>query len=130
MRTRATFPLTAAGVTTLYAAGEYDSPVIRDALDYMDRQLNGFSRDWRGHYFFFYGNYYATQAWYTRGGKQWTRWYTRLRDDLLSIARHRRGADGKRRTYWESRHVGDAFATAVASIILQVPNHYLPIFQR
>ena len=45
--TRATFPLTAAGVTTLYAAGEYDSPIIRDALDYMDRQVEGFSRDWR-----------------------------------------------------------------------------------
>ncbi|MFK7742349.1 MAG: hypothetical protein AB8H80_18695, partial [Planctomycetota bacterium] len=30
--TRATFPLTAAGITTLYAAGEYDSPIIRDAL--------------------------------------------------------------------------------------------------
>jgi hypothetical protein len=36
---RATFPLTAAGVTTLHAAGEHDSPIIRDALDFMDRTV-------------------------------------------------------------------------------------------
>ncbi|MHC4849942.1 MAG: hypothetical protein ACYTEG_16025 [Planctomycetota bacterium] len=142
---RNSFALTAAGVTTIYQAGLYTQtdidrycrkrgirtvPRLVDCLSYLDENYEPIWRDYHDHYFFFYGNYYATQAWYTRGGKQWRRWYKRLRDDLLSIARHRRGADGKRRTYWESRYVGDTFATAVASIILQVPNHYLPIFQR
>ena len=142
---RNSFALTAAGLTTIYQAGLYTQsdvdrycrqrgittvPRIVDCLNYLDETYEPIWRDYSDHYFYFYGNYYATQAWYTRGGKQWRRWYTRVRDDLLSIARHRRGADGLRRTYWESRHVGDVFATAVASIILQVPNHYLPIFQR
>jgi len=142
---RNSFALTAAGLTTIYQAGLYSQsdvdrycrqrgittvPRLVDCLTYLDETYEPIWRDYSDHYFYFYGNYYATQAWYTRGGEQWRRWYTRVRDDLLSIARHRRGADGLRRTYWESRHVGDVFATAVASIILQVPNHYLPIFQR
>jgi len=142
---RNSFALTAAGLTTIYQAGLYSQgdvdrycrqrgirnvPRLIDCLNYLDETYEPIWRDYSDHYFYFYGNYYATQAWYTRGGAQWRHWYTRLRDDLLSIARHRRGADGLRRTYWESRHVGDVFATAVASIILQVPNHYLPIFQR
>jgi hypothetical protein len=142
---RNSFALTAAGLTTIYQAGLYSQadvdrycrqrgirtvPRLIDCLNYLDQTYQGIWREYSDHYFYFYGNYYATQAWYTRGGQQWRSWYTRLRDDLLSIARHRRGADGLRRTYWESRHVGDVFATAVASIILQVPNNYLPIFQR
>jgi len=142
---RNSFALTAAGLTTIYQAGLYTQtdvdrycrlkqirnvPRIVDCLRYLDATYEPIRRDYSDHYFFFYGNYYATQAWYTRGGKQWERWYTRLRNDLLHLAKHRRGADGKMRTYWESRYVGNAYATAVASIILQVPNHYLPIFQR
>jgi len=142
---RNSFALTAAGLTTIQQAGLYTQaditrycrsrgitkiPRIADCLQYLNDSYEPIWRDYADHYFFFYGNYYATQAWYTRGGRQWQRWYTRIRDDLLSIARHRRGPDGKTRTYWESKNVGDTFATAVASIILQVPNHYLPIFQR
>ncbi|MHC4953943.1 MAG: hypothetical protein ACYTGZ_08630 [Planctomycetota bacterium] len=142
---RNSFALTAAGLTTIQQAGLYTqrdvdrycrkhairvSPRLTDCLQYLNETYEPIWRDYSNHYFFYYGNYYATQAWYTRGGREWQRWYTRIRDDLLSIANHRRGPDGKRRTYWESRYVGDSFATAVAALILQVPNHYLPIFQR
>ena len=141
---RNSFALTAAGITTIHQAGLYTqadidrychkqgipAPRLTDCLQYLNETYEPIWREYSNHYFFFYGNYYATQAWYTRGGRQWRRWYTRIRDDLISVARHRRGTDGKRRTQWESRHVGDAYATAVAAIILQVPNHYLPIFQR
>ncbi|MEM8885770.1 MAG: prenyltransferase/squalene oxidase repeat-containing protein [Planctomycetota bacterium] len=142
---RNSFALTAAGLTTIYQAGLYNQreldrycaqrkirnvPRLVDCLQYIEDTYEPIWRDYHDHYFYFYGCYYATQAWYTRGGKEWRRWYTRLRDDLMSIARHRRGADGKRRTYWESRHVGDVYATAVSAIMLQVPTNYLPIFQR
>jgi hypothetical protein len=114
--TRATFPLTAAGVTTLYAAGEYDSPVIRDALDYMDRQVESFSNTTRDHYFYFYGHYYAVQAYYITGDPKWTKYFRMIKRHLLE----RQRADGS----WPCRTgPGDAFSTAVA---LQ----YLPIFQR
>jgi hypothetical protein len=121
--TRATFPLTAAGVTTLYAAGEYDSPIIREALDYMDRQVDAFSRDWQDHYFFYYGHYYAVQAYYITGDPKWTAYFRKLKARLLE----RQRANGS----WPCRvGPGDAFSTAVATLILQIPMQYLPIFQR
>lgn len=121
--TRATFPLTAAGVTTLYAAGEYDSPIIRDALDYMDREMLRFSNDNLGHYFFFYGHYYAVQAYYITGDPKWTQYFKKIKAILLDQQR----SDGS----WQCHTgPGDAFGTAVASLILQIPLQYLPIFQR
>ncbi|MBX3463344.1 MAG: terpene cyclase/mutase family protein [Planctomycetes bacterium] len=121
--TRATFPLTAAGVTTLYAAGEYDSPIIRDALDYMDRQVGAFSSDSQGHYFFYYGHYYAVQAYYITGDPKWTKYFRLIKGTLLQQQRR----DGS----WPCQvGPGDAFGTAVATLILQIPLQYLPIFQR
>jgi hypothetical protein len=121
--TRATFPLTAAGVTTLYAAGEYDSPIIRDALDFMDRTVASFSRDNEGHYFFFYGHYYAVQAYYITGDPKWTKYFRMIKTMLLQQQR----SNGS----WPCTvGPGDAFGTAVATLILQIPLQYLPIFQR
>lgn len=121
--TRATFPLTAAGVTTLYASGEYDSPIIRDALDYLDRRMVSFSEEWQDHYFFYYGHYYAVQAYYITGDPKWTSYFKTVKRMLLD--RQRR--DGSWRCY---PGPGDAFGTAVATLILQIPMQYLPIFQR
>ncbi|MBM4062491.1 MAG: terpene cyclase/mutase family protein [Planctomycetes bacterium] len=122
-QTRATFPLTAAGVTTLYAAGEYDNPIIRDALDYMDRQMPAFNDNWPEHYFFYYGHYYAVQAYYITGDPKWTKYFRTMRELLLRSQR----SDGR----WVcSTGPGDGFATAVATLILQIPLQYLPIFQR
>jgi len=127
-QTRATFPLTAAGVTTLYAAGEYDNQIIRDALDFMDRELRSFDDMYSGgpegaHYFFYYGHYYAVQAFYITGGNQWRRYFTEIKGRLLQMQQ----SDGSWRN---SPGPGAAFATAVATLILQIPLQYLPIFQR
>jgi len=120
---RATFPLTAAGVTTLYAAGEYDSPIIRDAVDYMNRQLPYFNDEHAGHYFFYYGHYYAVQAYYITGGNAWRAYFRATRQKLLDIQR----PDGS----WPCHAgPGEAFSTAVATLVLQIPFQYLPIFQR
>ncbi|MBL9078071.1 MAG: terpene cyclase/mutase family protein [Planctomycetes bacterium] len=121
--TRATFPLTAAGVTTLYAAGEYDSPIIRDALDFLDRQYRDFSRESQNHYFFYYGHYYAVQAYYITGDPKWTEYFRFMKRTLLA----QQQSDGS----WPCRvGPGAAFGTAVATLILQIPLQYLPIFQR
>jgi hypothetical protein len=121
--TRATPPLTAAGITTLYAAGEYDSPIIRDALDYLDRRLEGWSEENEGHYFFYYGHYYAVQAYYITGDPKWTKYFRTIKASLLRQQRR----DGS----WQCHTgPGDAFGTAVATLILQIPLQYLPIFQR
>lgn len=124
---RATFPLTAAGVTTLYAAGIYDDDLIRRAFDYMDAQLATFNDHYGsgfgGHYFFYYGHYYAVQAYYIAGGRAFDSYFRSMSRTLLDMQQ----ADGS----WPCRTgPGEAFSTAVATLILQIPFQYLPIFQR
>jgi hypothetical protein len=120
--------LTAAGVVTLYGAGIYNDRDIEAGLDYLERSLAGFTADYgtgagRGHYFFYYGNYYAVQAMYTAGGQRWERYYNFMRDSLLKMQE----PDGR----WPNGiGPGDTFGTAVATLILQIPYRFLPIFQR
>ncbi|MHC5064767.1 MAG: prenyltransferase/squalene oxidase repeat-containing protein, partial [Planctomycetota bacterium] len=120
---RSTVPLTAAGITTLHAAGIYDDPIINQAFDFLDSQLDQFNDYYTGHYFFYYGHYYAVQAYFTAGGRRWLDYFPNIRDRLL---RERR-PDGS----WPcNTGPGEAFATAIATLILQIPYQYLPIFQR
>lgn len=122
-QSRATFPLTAAGVTTLYAAGVYSSPDIDDAFRYLDGQLQAFNNQFRYHYFFYYGHYYAMQAYYIAGGQPWVQYFTTTREVLLGMQQPA--------GYWVCEPgPGNAFGTAVATLILQIPYQYLPIFQR
>ncbi len=124
---RATFPLTAAGIVTLYGAGVYDDRDIELGLDYLERNLREFSErhggDY-GHYFFYYGHYYAVQAMYVAGGERWRNYFQYVRKTLLEM----QSSDGT----WPNRGAGPgpAFSTAVATLILQIPYRYLPIFQR
>lgn len=119
---RSSYPLTAAGVTTLLGAGLYDDPLVANGLDYMrahENTINGRM----DHYFFFYGHYYAAQAHFIAGGEWWRNYFQRIREMLL----RGQGSDGS----WENRvGPGRAFSTAVAVLILQIPYGYLPIFQR
>jgi hypothetical protein len=55
------------------------------------------------------------------GGELWARWYPAIRDSL--IARQRE--DGS----WMDS-ICPEYGTAMACLILQMPNNYLPIFQR
>ncbi|MHC4957063.1 MAG: prenyltransferase/squalene oxidase repeat-containing protein [Planctomycetota bacterium] len=141
---RNSFALTAAGLTTMYQAGLYRDrdidafarkhkirrrPRVRYCLEYLRNHYDQVWHEYHDHYFYYYGNYYAAQAMYALGGDLWRSWYRMVRNDLLSVAVTRDGKGGKE-AYWRSKYVGDAFPTAVSAIILQVPNHYLPIFQR
>jgi len=114
------FPRSAAGVVALQSAGEYDSKEIRDAIAY----LRQFTRDIKlgnrySHYF--YGHYYAAQAMWLRGGDDWNEWYPAIRNELI---RHQLPAGS-----WNDT-ICNEYGTAMALIILQIPNNYLPIFQR
>lgn len=114
------FPRSAAGVVALYSAGVYQDPAIERGLSYLDNfppQPNKLQRE--SHYF--YGQYYAIQAMWHAGGDRWQRWYPAVRSSLLKTQRE----NGS----WRDS-VGPEYATAMACIILQVPNNTLPIFQR
>ena len=56
------------------------------------------------------------------GGEYWSRWYPAIRDEL--IARQKRDAARG------STPICTDYGTAMACIILEMPNNYLPIFQR
>ncbi|NUQ61693.1 MAG: terpene cyclase/mutase family protein [Pirellulales bacterium] len=114
------FPRSAAGVVALYSAGIYDSPEIIKGLDYLMGFLPQKGVASREAYYF-YGHYYAVQAMWHAGGERWDRWYKAMRDELVD----RQLKDGS----WTSEITPD-YATAMACIILQTPNNYLPIFQR
>ncbi len=145
---RSSFSLTAAGLTTLFQAGLYDTdsllaymkahgirkspaPRVEDTVAYMRRAYAGVRRD---HFFYYYGNYYAAQAMYNVGGTKpelWEEWYRMVRADLLSNRKDATNPSGTRESRWES-NIGttDTFSTAVAILILSIPFDYLPIHQK
>jgi hypothetical protein len=114
------FPRSAAGVVALYSAGIYEGPEVEKGLAYLMGylpQANEFNRE--SHYF--YGHYYAVQAMWHAGGEHWSKWYPAVRDALVA----RQAEDGS----W-SDAICVEYGTAMACIVLQMPNNYLPIFQR
>jgi hypothetical protein len=125
--TRTSFSLTAAGVATLHNTGTYDHALIRAGIEYLKKEFDPLAGHYEGHYFFWYGNYYASQVFFTAadtGVDNWNGFYwKRIRDKLL-----RTQSDNG--SWRNTVGPGDAFSTAVACIILQIPYQYLPIFQR
>jgi prenyltransferase beta subunit len=112
---------TAAGVCVLQLCGEYDSDDIKKAVDYLERTGDDF-----GHYW--YGHYYAAHALNQVGGEVWEKYYKRMRDRLLAPNYQRPAGDwydGRREAAY-----GPAYQTAIAVLILSVPTHYLPIYQK
>lgn len=114
------FPRSAAGVVALYSAGVYDDDAVEKGLDYLERTQPDMARGRRTPHFY-YGHYYAMQAMWQAGGDRWARWYPSVRDLLLA----RQTNDGS----WPDGN-GPHYATAMACVMLQVPNNMLPIFQR
>jgi len=124
---RATFPLTAAGITILHGAGIYADEDIERGLRYLEDQLRHFSSTWGrrgGHYFFYYGHYYAVQAFHIAGGRRWETYFDHIQRTLLSMQ------DPEDGSWSNNPGPGRDFATAVACLILLIPKEYLPIFQR
>lgn len=121
----AAFPRSAAGVVALYSAGLYKDPAVERGLKYlMQYKPTNQSLNRRDDVHFFYGHYYAAQAMWTAGGRYWREWFPSIRDEL--VARSRLRGDGA----WPDAMIGSDYATAMACIILQIPNNYLPIMQK
>jgi hypothetical protein len=117
------FPRSAAAVVALYSLGVYDGPQVAKGLDYLMqyKPKQGVVHRERETWFF-YGHYYAAMAMWQAGGQRWAQWYPAIRDELLL----RQQPDGS----WVDLSVSPEFATAAALLVLQMPNNYLPIFQR
>jgi prenyltransferase beta subunit len=113
------FPRSAAGVATLFYAGIYEGPEVERGLKYVADFMPG-PTGARVNAHYFYGHYYAVQTMFLAGGSWWRDWYPAIREELL--ARQDRSTGG-----WTG-DVSPAYSTAMALIILQMPNRYLPVF--
>ncbi len=112
------FARSAAGVATLQYAGIYGGDEVVRGLDYLKRFMPP-KEQTVGHYF--YGHYYAAQAMFLSGNEQWDQWWPAVRDELLT----KQSPDG----FWRGQ-AGQEYGTAMALIVLQMPNRLLPIFQK
>jgi len=116
------WPRTAAGVASLFYAGVYGDEAIRRGLEYLQATAtpDGGGPNAEAHYF--YGHYYAVQCMYLAGGGAWNAWWPLIRDELVQKQTDQGG--------WTDFQAGPAYSTAMGLIVLQMPNRYLPIFQK
>lgn len=113
------FARSAAGVASLYYAGVFEGNEIKRGLAYLKQYAaTPASAEREGYYF--YGHYYACQAMFLAGGDYWKTYYPAIRENL--IARQNEVTGG-----WNGE-AGEDYGTAMALIILQMPNRYLPVF--
>ncbi|MDA1052779.1 MAG: terpene cyclase/mutase family protein [Planctomycetota bacterium] len=114
------FPRSAAALVAMYNAGIYEGEVLTKGLAYvMQFPPNQGLQDDRQYYF--YGHYYAAQAMWHAGGRYWEAWYPAIREALLDEQQ----ANGS----W-SDAISSEYGTAMACLILRMPESYLPIFER
>lgn len=147
---RSTFALTAAGVVALQSMGEYDThtydaqgtngPVrqtidLRQSIRYLeqyrpDRSISGLRPGSAiCNYGFWYGHYYAAQAMYQYqfvDARAWTEWNEKNRAHFLRL-QHGNGAWTDEIGEFDAER--NAYATAMACLVLSIPRGYLPIFQ-
>jgi Squalene-hopene cyclase C-terminal domain/Prenyltransferase and squalene oxidase repeat len=109
----------AAGVAALYYAGVFEGDDLDRGLKYLERYTPG-SGEQAAEGMYFYGNYYAVQAMFLAGGDYWSKFFPALRDQLIARQDKSNGS-------WTGE-AGDAYATSMALIILQMPNRYLPVY--
>ncbi|MFP4057241.1 MAG: prenyltransferase/squalene oxidase repeat-containing protein [Candidatus Brocadiia bacterium] len=122
-RSRGSYALLSAGLSSLYGAGEYDCPELKRALRrFKEETPRNIARRGRISHYYFYAHYYASQAAYHAGGAYWDIYYPAISKELVENQNAGTGS-------WQS-NFGDAYATAMACLVLQLPYQYLPIFQR
>lgn len=123
------FARSAAGLVALYSAGIYEGKEIDRSLKYLMqfRPNLPIARREIPDMHWYYGHYYAAQAFWTaalRKPSYWNDWLPAIRDELMYRVRNR--PDGS----WTDVLTCNHYATAMALIILQIPNNYLPTLQK
>lgn len=118
----ASFTMTAAGLLAMQTCGQYDSPLVAGASQWL---LEHTPDD--GDRFFYYGMYYYAQGMHQVGGEAAEVAAKVTADELLALqsdAGHWISHHG------EERNIGIVYSTALAILSLSVRYHYLPIYQR
>ncbi|KAA1257644.1 hypothetical protein LF1_01320 [Rubripirellula obstinata] len=118
----ATFTMTSAGLLALQVCGQYDSPMVSGATQWLLAHPPRISER-----FFYYGIYYYAQAMHQVGGEA-AAVADKLVPELLIESQRNDGS-------WigrggEEKNVGTVYATTLAILSLSVRYHYLPIYQK
>mgnify|MGYP001221116111 CR=1 FL=1 len=117
-----TFTMTAAGLLAMQVCGEYESPLVAGAADW----LLAHPPKWNER-FCSYGTYYYAQGMYQRGGE-----HAKTAEQLVQeMLLEKQSGDGS----WlaengEERNHGAVYCTSMAVLSLSVKYHYLPIYQK
>jgi hypothetical protein len=117
-----TFTMTSAGLLAMQVCGQYDSPMVAGAAQWLldhPPKLN--------ERFFYYGIYYYAQAMHQVGGEAAATADQQVPKLLIEAQRN----DGS----WlgrggEEKNIGYVYATTLAILSLSVRYHYLPIYQK
>ncbi len=117
-----TFTMTAAGLLAMQVCGQYDSPLVSGAADWLLEHSPNLDER-----FFYYGTYYYAQGMHQHGGKHATEAAEKVSRILLK-EQSPSGAWTSQRG--EERNYGEVYATSLAILSLSVTYHYLPIYQR
>lgn len=122
------FARTSAAIYSLQVCGRYDDPHVRKGADYIIRTVR---RDSHPREWFTYGQFYAAPAMYMIGGDTWAQWYKQIQTKLLSRVKQEHDVCSWNVPEWDNRREGGAlYQTAVYTMILAMPYHYLPLYQR
>ena len=106
------------GLLVLSLSGEYRSNEVKATADWLYAMGENDSS------YFFYANYYCSQAMYQAGGKYWQRWNETMTPAIMKMQQ----ADGSFSDRGDSG--GVICATAMALLSLEVNYNLLPIYQR
>jgi hypothetical protein len=114
--------ISAAAIATLYNAGEYDSKLAEECLNFVWKRFKEDQGNWDRIGHAYYAHLYAAQAFYQAGDEYWDDYFPTVRDRFVKT----QAGNGS----WNGDGVGPVYGTAAALIILQLPYKFLPIYQR
>ncbi len=117
---------TGAGVLSLIMGGLRNTAECQNGLRYPVQHPLDRANEWPYREHFYYALYYVTQAMYQAGGDYWRQWFPIVRDRLVRM-QDSGGSWSRMDGYSEA---GPEYATAMATLVLQVPAGLLPIYQK
>lgn len=121
-RNHPTYTMTAAGLLAMQVCGQYESPLVKGAADWLLER----PPKWKER-FCLYGTYYYAQGMYQRGGEH-AKTARKLVQEML-LAEQQGNGSWVAANSSEKDH-GAVYATSLAILSLSVKYHYLPIYQK
>jgi hypothetical protein len=114
------FARSCGAVCILQALGAYESFEAKQGIDYITKKGLPKAEEMNGSGVSYYAIYYFSQAMFMAGMDYWNEWWPKIRELLLP----KEDPEG-----WWLGEGGKPYGTAIALIVLQMPDRYLPIYQ-